>query len=195
MVRIDFTFRVSDGKVKSPTAVVNITVTDDGANDPPNAVSERTSTERNKPVLINVLSNDVDPNGDSLTIANITGPINGTTLVNSNETVTYTPPRNFNGSDVFIYNVTDGKGGSDVAQVIVDVQGPSVNSPTVSDQSLSTKINIPLNITLNGVSPSGSSLTFSVVDGVAQGNLSAISAINDTSAKITYTPSFNFSGY
>ena len=171
MVRIGFTFRVSDGKVKSSPATVNITVTDDAANDPPSAVSERTSTERNKAVLINVLSNDVDPNGDPLTIANITGPVNGTALVNQNETVTYTPPRNFNGSDVFVYNVTDGNGGSDIAQVIVDVQGPPVNSPTVLDQYVFTSINIPLNITLTGASPSGSPLIFSVVDDVSSWQL------------------------
>ena len=77
-------------------------------------------------MLINILSNDNDPNGDPLTIGNMTGPFNGTALVNQNQSVTYTPFHNFNGSDAFIYNVTDGKGGNDIAQVIVDVEGPSV---------------------------------------------------------------------
>ena len=115
-------------------------------------------------------------------------------LVNQNQSVTYTPFHNFNGSDAFIYNVTDGKGGNDIAQVIVDVEGPSVNPPTVDNQFLFTNLNTPLNITLTGTSPSGSPLTFSVLDDVAHGNLSGISAINGTSATTTYTPSVNFTG-
>ena len=73
-----FSFRVSDGTAISSPASVYITVTDGGLNDPPTAISERVSTDRNSPVLINILSNDNDPNGDPLTIGNMTGPFNGT---------------------------------------------------------------------------------------------------------------------
>ena len=115
----------------SQPATVRITVNDDGSNDPPQAVSERTTTDENKPINIDVLSNDIDPNHDPLSIKNIIGPIHGSAVVNQNNTVTYKPNHNFVGADAFLYNVTDGKGGLSAAQTIVEVR--PVNQPPVAD--------------------------------------------------------------
>ena len=101
-----FVFQVTDKKSKSNSAIVNIFVKDNELNDPPSAVSERISTERNKAVIVDVLANDNDPNGDTLTVGKILGPLNGTATINSNESVTFVPLRNFYGSDMFVYNVT-----------------------------------------------------------------------------------------
>src|SRR5439155_394828 len=68
-----FTFTAFDGSLYA-TGTVSITVTP--VNDPPVAVNDSTSTPKNTPVLIPVLANDSDVDGDALTIISAT-PTNG----------------------------------------------------------------------------------------------------------------------
>ena len=63
-----FTFTVHDGKDKSLPGIVNITVIDDNINDAPNVESERVSANVSQQITIDVLQNDIDPNGDILYI-------------------------------------------------------------------------------------------------------------------------------
>ncbi len=59
-------------------------------------------------VTINVLANDVDSDGDALTITGVTRPTYGVAVVNADGTITYTPTASFYGYDMFQYSVTDG---------------------------------------------------------------------------------------
>ena len=112
----NFTFAVNDGKAISQSANVMINVNDDNSNDPPSAVSEHVSTNENKPININVLANDIDPNHDPLSIKNIIDAFHGSATINqNNDTVNYKPNHNFVGRDAFAYNITDGKGGISAA--------------------------------------------------------------------------------
>jgi len=192
----NFTFAADDGKELSSPAMVKITVNDDASNDPPKAVSERVSTLENKPVNVDVLANDVDPNNDPLTVKNILGPQNGAAIINSiNNTITYTPNKNFFGVDAFYYNVTDGRGGISEAQTIVDVS--HVDSlPVVSDSTAFVNTpNKPIDIILKGTDLDNDPLTFSVVSNPSNGGtLSDIHPINSTSAVLTYTPKTDFTG-
>ena len=59
-------------------------------------MDDQAETDEDTPVVINVLSNDTDPEGDSLTVVDTSDPGNGTVVVNPDGTVTYTPnPRIF----------------------------------------------------------------------------------------------------
>jgi hypothetical protein len=69
-------------------------------------------------VTIDVLANDSDPDGDTLTITALTQPANGS-VVNNGSDVTYTPRNNFRGNDTFTYTISDGNGGTDTATVTV----------------------------------------------------------------------------
>jgi hypothetical protein len=71
------------------------------------------------PVAINVLANDSEPNGDTMTVTGVTQPANGTAVINPNQTVTYDPVCAFQGTDTFTYTVSDGQGGTDTATVSV----------------------------------------------------------------------------
>ena len=62
-----------------------------------------------------------------LTIQSITQPANGTTTINPDGTVTYTPNLNCSGTDTFTYTVSDGNGGTDTATVTITVT--PVNDP------------------------------------------------------------------
>jgi PKD repeat protein len=78
----------------------------------PVANNDAATTNQTKPVTINALANDTDAdssiNPATLTIK--TNPSNGTTLVNQDGTVTYTPNPTFVGTDTFTYTVTDTDG-------------------------------------------------------------------------------------
>ncbi|WP_413168090.1 Ig-like domain-containing protein [Capilliphycus salinus ALCB114379] len=97
---------------------------DPNLNNPPDAIDDAFSIDEYVPTTFDVLSNDSDVDGDSLTINSVGEPANGSVTLNSDNTLTYTPNSNFNGVDSFIYEVSDGNGGTDTATVNVTVGGP-----------------------------------------------------------------------
>lgn len=67
-----------------------------------------------------LLANDVDQNGDKLSIISVQNATNGAVaLVNGK--VVFTPKANYNGEATFSYTVSDGKGGIDTATVTLNV--------------------------------------------------------------------------
>ncbi len=91
------------------TATVVITILPDTINLPPVAVDDVAQTPVNLPVTVPVLGNDTDPNGDVLTVVEISDPANGTAILNPDGTVTYTPDTDFIGTDTLTYIITDGE--------------------------------------------------------------------------------------
>jgi len=113
-----FTYTVSDGSGGTDTAAVTITI--NGVNDRPVAVNDSAITKEDTPVIIDVLNNDSDVDGDILTVDSVTQGINGS-VINYGHNVTYLPAPGFNGTDSFNYTVSDGNGGTDTATVNVTV--------------------------------------------------------------------------
>lgn len=70
---------------------------------------------------LSVLDNDIDPNGDSLSVTAVTQPSHGALVLNLDGTFTYTPDAMFNGTDSFSYQVNDGSEDSNVASVTLNV--------------------------------------------------------------------------
>ena len=106
-------YYISDDKLGVDSAWVLLTI-----NAPPVAVADSATTLPNTPVVIAVLDNDSDPEGETLTIAAIVaGPSNGNVAVNG--VVTYTPNAGFVGADTFRYVVADPLGGTDTTTVFV----------------------------------------------------------------------------
>jgi VCBS repeat-containing protein len=103
----------------SAPATVSLTISP--VNDAPVAVDEAVTTPENTPVVIAVLANDTDVDGDSLDIASLTQPAHGAVANNGHGTLTYTPATNFTGEDSFTYTVADGQGGSAIGKVTVTV--------------------------------------------------------------------------
>ena len=114
-----FTYTISDGNGGTDTATVNVAVT--GVNDAPVAVNDAETTAEASAVTIDVLTNDGDIEGGTLSVTSATNGANGTTIVNANGTITYTPNPGFDGVDSFTYTVDDGNGGSSTATVNVTV--------------------------------------------------------------------------
>jgi hypothetical protein len=125
-----FTYAVEDDKgAPSNMATVTVTVT----NKPPVAVNDSATTNRNRPIVIPVLANDYDPDGDSIEITDISpAERRGTVIDNGNGTVTYTPYRGWWGVDSFQYTIIDDCGDTATATVTVDIS-PDI-PPVVSPQ-------------------------------------------------------------
>jgi hypothetical protein len=118
-----FTYTVSDhnGDVSAP-ATVSVTVTALLPNATPIANNDSTVVLANTAVNINVLANDVPATTFSVTSVVFTQPADGSLLLNSDGSLTYTPNSNFIGSDSFTYTVADNNGNrSNSATVNVDV--------------------------------------------------------------------------
>ena len=71
---------------------------------------------------LDVLKNDVDPEGDSFKVTGVTQGSKGIVEIGVNgANVLYTPDPNFVGTDSFTYTITDSTGASDTATVTVEV--------------------------------------------------------------------------
>ncbi len=127
-----FTYTVTDGNGGTDTATVNITV--NSVNDGPDANDDRATTPIIDPVIIDVLGNDTDPDGDPLMIASFTQPAAGGTVTdNGDGTLTFTPDGTVDGEVTFTYTVTDGNGGFDTATVTVLIRDGIVEGTAGND--------------------------------------------------------------
>ena len=102
-------------------------------NDPPVADDDTGTTDEDTPVTIDVLSNDSDVDGDSLSVVGTTDPSNGSIVDHGDGTVTYTPDPNFHGIDSFTYTISDGNGGTDTATVTITVDPVNDDPDAVND--------------------------------------------------------------
>lgn len=150
---------VTDGRGGTGTASRVIGVT--APNGPPVAVADSSSAPEDTAKTIAVLANDTDPNGDSLSVQSVTQPVNGSASCTTTN-VTYTPNLNFNGTNVFTYVVSDGKGGIATGTVTVTVTAVN-DAPAASFTASPTNGPVPLSVTFNGAASSdadGDALTF-----------------------------------
>ncbi len=76
----------------------------------------------NGSVNINVLANDFDPDGDTISVDGLVQASHGYVSQNQNGTLTYTPDPNYNGTDEFWYWVEDEHGNFAKASVQVTVE-------------------------------------------------------------------------
>ena len=114
-----FVYTVTDGNGGTATAEVVVTV--EPVNDAPKAVADTVHSPEDGEVLIDVLANDRDVEGDELHIESVTTPAHGAALIASGGGVLYTPEADWHGTDRFAYAVADGNGGRATAEVVVEV--------------------------------------------------------------------------
>ncbi|WP_368462535.1 VCBS domain-containing protein [Cobetia amphilecti] len=142
LVKEEFEYTILDADGDSDTAVITINV--QGLNDKPVAYDDGPIlVEEDTPVSGNVLSNDVDADGDELSVVSFTvdgdtydpgetadlGEV-GTLLINADGTFTFTPGENYNGPvPDTTYVITDG---TEVDEAILSFQGvTAVDDPVV----------------------------------------------------------------
>lgn len=122
-------------------------------------------TDEDTVVIIAVLQNDHDPDGDPLTVSTVTAPRHGTVLLNADQTITYSPATNYFGDDNFDYTIIDGRGGSATAAVNITIN-PINDPPEIAidptGQTYITGETVTLPISANDPDTPGASLTYRV---------------------------------
>ena len=110
-----FSYTVSDGKGGTAFQIITLDITP--VNDPPIANNDTATTQSNQPVIINILANDSDIDGNSISLSSFDkiSSQNGTIIREENGTpnnltddkLLYTPAIGFSGTDSFSYTISD----------------------------------------------------------------------------------------
>ena len=137
--------------------------------------------------LIDVLSNDSDPDNDTLSILDVIQPTNGT-VINNGSSVTYTPNNGFIGNDTFTYIIDDGNGDQASAQVTITIEN---NAPVANSDSATVVGDLPLIIDVisNDTDSDGTTL---IVKSVTQAQNGGVT--NNEDGSITYQANEDFVG-
>ncbi len=160
------------------------------ANDDTAVLSEGASA------VIEVLSNDSDPDNDSVSIVDVTQPAHGSVTINPDGTVTYIPEQGFLGTDSFSYTICDTSGLCDSATVTITVAvnaQPINNPPAAEDDTVTTDEDSPVTIDIIAndtdvdgvVDPS----TVTIIAGPTNGSVTV-----NADGSVTYTPAPDFYG-
>jgi MYXO-CTERM domain-containing protein len=181
-----FQYDVSDGTYTSDPGTVDITV--NAVNDPPQASDDSATTDEDQSVTVDVLANDSDPEGTTLTVDSVTQPSNGS-VTNNGSDVTYTPDTDYNGSDSFTYTVSDADGGTDTASVAITVNAVN-DAPEASDDSATTDEDqsVTVDALANDTDVEGDALTVDSVGSPSNGSATT------NGSDITYTPDADYNG-
>lgn len=164
---------------------------------PPVAVDDVANVlEDSGPNAVNVLANDTDANGDTLTVVSVTQGANGSVAITGGGTgVSYTPNANYFGADSFTYTVSDGNGGTDAAAVTVGVSNvndaPVANNDNYSTNQDTTLTALPANgVLANDADIDGPALAAVLVSGPSNASAFALNA----DGSFSYTPLPGFTG-
>ena len=180
-----FTYRVSDGTLKSIPGTVSLVV--NPADDAP--VADGTSVTVPEDTVSNILLTGSDPDGDPLTFTVLRAPVHGK-LNGTAPNLTYTPDPNFSWLDSFTFRVSDGRNESVPATVMISV-APANDPPTARDDKIITQEDTPatIDVLANDVDVDNELIKISEI---TQGRGGSVK-INDNGT-LTYTPNADFSG-
>lgn len=181
-----FSYSIDDGRGGVDSASVTVLVS--SRNHPPVAVDDLRQTEEDAPLVISVLANDFDPDGDALTITAVSNPDNGS-AVNQGTAILYTPDQDFHGVDAFTYTCSDGRGGMASGTVTVEVLAVN-DAPVAVDDSAATDedVAVAIDVLANDYDVDGDTLAIIGVTAPMHGS----AAIDGN--RIIYQPAPGFSG-
>jgi VCBS repeat-containing protein len=140
-----------------------------------------------------VLGNDTDPDGDALMAIPVSSPSQGVLTLNADGSFVYAPNRNFNGTDGFLYQVSDGTFVSGMASVTIVVTAVN-DAPTATADTFAATEDTILNVAAPGVlgndaDPENDALTAVLVRTTSNGVLTF-----DSDGSFSYSPNRNFYG-
>ena len=142
-----------------------------------------------------VLSNDYDPDGDTLIAIVVASPANGVLSLHSDGSFEYTPSTGFTGADHFTYKAFDGALNSMPVLVTITVSGGTNTAPTANGDTYNTEVETELVVdALNGVlandfDAEGDPLTAQLVISPVNGILSF-----HADGSFEYTPNLGYTG-
>lgn len=121
----------------------------------PTALNDTATTAAGLPMAINVVNNDIVPDGappiTAVSVITALGPVEGGTAVANGTTITYTPAPGFTGIETFSYTAINAAGTSNIATVEVTVSPVEILATTRAALDLrKLELNIQGTSTLNG---------------------------------------------
>ena len=123
-----------DGQVS--TATVSLSVVP--VNDAPIAQDDQLICPEDESLTsIDLVANDVDPDGDTLTVVDVQSSNGADITFNEDGTINYKPAPNYVGTDTLTYTVEDGAGAVSTATITVEVT-PINDAPVAEDFALTT---------------------------------------------------------
>lgn len=126
------------------------------------------TTSEDVAITFDVTANDIDANGDALTVTSVTGTVVGSFTDNGDNTITYSPVGSFDSlppgqkaTELLTYNVTDGTS-TVTAKVLITVKGVN-DLPVALDEKITINGTAPISVDvlLNDSDIDGDSLSVS----------------------------------
>ena len=158
-------------------------------NNPPAVESGITVVQEDVPENITLTAKDSDRN--KLHFRVTTKPSHGT-LSGTAPNLIYTPALNYNGPDSLAFIVNDGKQDSNTATVSITVK-PVNDAPVANQQSVTTKVDKSVSLTLTGSDIDSRDLKFYIRTEPKHGKLSLVQNFG-ANGKLVYTPGPGFTG-
>jgi uncharacterized repeat protein (TIGR01451 family)/CSLREA domain-containing protein len=153
-----------------------------------------TVLEDSSATSLNVMVNDTDPNGATLSITAAGTPDHGGTATPSGGMIDYAPATDFNGTETFTYTVSDGSltGVATVEVTVTPVNDapsftPGSNQFVTENAGPQSVTNWATNISPGAANESGQTLTFAVTND-NNALFSVQPAINAANGTLTFTP-------
>ncbi|NSM25556.1 tandem-95 repeat protein [Shewanella sp. ZOR0012] len=184
---------IEDGGPNDDDGVANRTIVDPSGvavmlngNHLPVANPDSAAIAWNQSIDVNVLANDTDSDGDSLSVTQVISEF-GTATVLADQRISYTPAVDFIGTDVLVYSITDGKGGTASSELTIEVNGNT--APVTVDDSAATddRTSLLIDVLSNDTDLDGNTLT--LLSATAQQGSVTIEA-----NKLRYIPKTGFDG-
>lgn len=157
---------------------------------PPRALSDIATTPYNTPVTVNVLVNDTDPSGDTLSLVEVTGASNGTVSFSADGAVTFSPDAEFFGGVVTLgYRIRNTAGGEDSASLVITVS-PPVGPVAVADEAFTPGVTpVEIDVLANDSDPQNLAIRVVTVNRGFRGTTTLL-----PDGRVRYTPSDTWCG-
>ncbi|WP_116364642.1 Ig-like domain-containing protein [Parahaliea mediterranea] len=181
---VTFSYEASDGTNNSTSPGI-VTLTVEAANGAPVAMDDNLGTGF---AGANVLANDTDPDDDTLSAVLVSGPSNGTLVLNPDGSVQYSPNPGYVGSDSFTYLANDGELDSNIATVTLQVDEPVNTGPRAVDDNFGADY-AGRNVLANDSDDNGDPLS-AVLESQASRGVVELNA----DGTFTYTPEAGYTG-
>ncbi|HLP22221.1 MAG TPA: Ig-like domain-containing protein [Chitinophagales bacterium] len=172
------------------TVVVPIVIS--AVNDAPVAADDNIAAPQGVPYNDDVTGNDSDVDGPTADYTLVTDVANGTLVLNTDGSFTYTPNTGYAGTDTFVYSLCDGGTPNlcDTAMVVITVSAANA-APVANGDNFTANEDMPLNdaVTGNDSDADGPLANYTVVTTSLNGALTL-----NGDGTFTYAPAANFAG-
>ena len=183
------TYTVEDGNGGTDTGTVVVTV--NAINDAPEANDDADTTAEDTSIIVDLLANDTDVDGDDLSVTSVSVPADQGTVVNNGDgTATFTPAPDFNGEATISYTIADQEGLTDSAEHSVTVTAVNDGPVAVDDEAVTDEDTpVTIDALANDTDPDGDDLVIS--DATVPADQGTVEIVG---GEILFTPAPDFNG-